>query len=112
MAWCDGSLRSDPHTSLTCADSATNDLVNTSDSDALIGRLQQPRDQLRVKSGASVMPEEVVSGSASIRDLVTKEEQEDEEHGIEEEDGRKTEPAGAEEPQRKPGDRWPRGACS
>ncbi|KAJ1151488.1 hypothetical protein NDU88_004268 [Pleurodeles waltl] len=49
----------------------------------------------------------MVSGSESIRDPVTKEEQEDEEHGIEEEDGRKTEPTGAEEPRRKPGDRWP-----
>ncbi|KAJ1090919.1 hypothetical protein NDU88_004047 [Pleurodeles waltl] len=53
------------------------------------------------------MPRRVVSGNASIRDLVTKEKQEDEEHGIEEEDGRKTEPAGAKEPRRKPGDRWP-----
>ncbi|KAJ1083298.1 hypothetical protein NDU88_003457 [Pleurodeles waltl] len=101
---CDGSLRSDPHTSLTCADSATHDLVHTLDSDALIGHLRQPRDQLRVKNGASGIPGRVVSGSESIRDPVTKEEQEDEEHGIEEEDGRKT---GAEEPRRKPGDRWP-----
>ncbi|KAJ1108734.1 hypothetical protein NDU88_006104 [Pleurodeles waltl] len=109
---CDGSLRSDPHTSLACAVSATNDLVNTTDSDALVGWLQQPRDRPRVKSGASVMPKEMVSWSARIPELVAKEEQEDEEPGIEETAGRKTEQAGAEEPRRRPEDRWPRGAYS
>ncbi|KAJ1123945.1 hypothetical protein NDU88_002412 [Pleurodeles waltl] len=65
-----------------------------------------------VKSGASVMPGEVVSWSASIPELVAKEEQEDEEPGIEETAGRKTEQAGTEEPRRRPEDRWPRGAYS
>ncbi|KAJ1203338.1 hypothetical protein NDU88_007125 [Pleurodeles waltl] len=46
-----------------------------------------------------------MSGSEGIR--VTKEEREDEEPGIEEEDGRKTELTGAEVPRRKPGDSWP-----
>ncbi|KAJ1092575.1 hypothetical protein NDU88_005685 [Pleurodeles waltl] len=102
---CDGSLRSDPHSSLTCADSATHDLVHTVDPGDLIGRLWQPRDQLRVKSGASEISRREASGSEDIR--VTKEEQEDEEPTIEEEDGRKTEPTGAGVPRRKLGDSWP-----
>ncbi|KAJ1192716.1 hypothetical protein NDU88_002022 [Pleurodeles waltl] len=71
----------------------------------LIGRLWQPRDQLRVKSGASEISRREASGSEDIR--VTKEEQEDEEPTIEEEDGRKTEPTGAGVPRRKLGDSWP-----
>ncbi|KAJ1169840.1 hypothetical protein NDU88_001728 [Pleurodeles waltl] len=101
---CDGSLHSDPHSSLTCADSAPHDLVHTVDPGDLIGRLWQPRDQLRVKSGASKRVREA-RGSGDIR--VTKEEQEDEEPTIEEEDGRKTEPKGAGVPQRRLGDSWP-----
>ncbi|KAJ1189798.1 hypothetical protein NDU88_006540 [Pleurodeles waltl] len=102
---CDGSLHSDPHSSLTCADSATHDLVHTVDPSDLIGRLWQPQEQLRVKSGASEISEREASGSEDIR--VTKEEQEDEEPTIEEEDGRKTEPTGAGVPRRKLGDSWP-----
>ncbi|KAJ1158464.1 hypothetical protein NDU88_011152 [Pleurodeles waltl] len=71
----------------------------------LIGRLWQPRDQLRVKSGASEISRREASGSEDIR--VTKEEQEDEEPTIEEEDGRKTEPTGAGVPRRRLGDSWP-----
>ncbi|KAJ1171350.1 hypothetical protein NDU88_003213 [Pleurodeles waltl] len=70
----------------------------------LIGRLWQPRDQLRVKSGASEISRREASGSEDIR--VTKEEQEDEEPTIEEEDGRKTEPTGAGVPRRRLGDSW------
>ncbi|KAJ1152723.1 hypothetical protein NDU88_005498 [Pleurodeles waltl] len=91
--------------SLTCADSATHDLVHTVDPGDLIGRLWQPWDQLRVKSGASEISRREASGSEDIR--VTKEEQEDEEPTIEEEDGRKTEPTGAGVPRRKLGDSWP-----
>ncbi|KAJ1163004.1 hypothetical protein NDU88_003467 [Pleurodeles waltl] len=110
IAHCDGSLRSDPHTSIACAVSATDDLVTTTDSDAVVGWLQQPRDRLRVKRGVSVMPREVASWSANIPELVTTEEQE--EPGIEETAGRTTEQAGAEESRRRPEDRWPRGAYS
>ncbi|KAJ1203093.1 hypothetical protein NDU88_006887 [Pleurodeles waltl] len=85
--------------------SLSRDASSITDPGALIGRLWQPRDQLRVKSGASEIPRREVSGSEGIR--VTKEEREDEEPGIEEEDGRKTESTGAEVPRRKPGDSWP-----
>ncbi|KAJ1202630.1 hypothetical protein NDU88_006427 [Pleurodeles waltl] len=71
----------------------------------LIGHLWQPRDQLRVKSGASERSQEEARGSGDIR--ATKEEQEDEETTIEEEDGRKTEPTGAGVSQRRFGDSWP-----
>ncbi|KAJ1217649.1 hypothetical protein NDU88_005242 [Pleurodeles waltl] len=71
----------------------------------LIGHLWQPRDQLRVKSGASERSKKEARGSGDIR--VTKEEQEDEETTIEEEDGRKTEPTGAGVSQRRFGDSWP-----
>ncbi|KAJ1192678.1 hypothetical protein NDU88_001984 [Pleurodeles waltl] len=84
--------------------------VKIIDSDAVVGWLQQPQDRLRVKSGVSVMPKEVASWSANIPELVTTEEQE--EPGIEETAGRTTEQAGAEEPRRRPEDRWPRGAYS
>ncbi|KAJ1139294.1 hypothetical protein NDU88_005669 [Pleurodeles waltl] len=72
----------------------------------LIGHLWQPRDQLRVKSGASERSREgEARRSGDIR--ATKEEQEDEETTIEEEDGRKTEPTGAGVSQRRFGDSWP-----
>ncbi|KAJ1184057.1 hypothetical protein NDU88_000867 [Pleurodeles waltl] len=116
---CDGSLRPDPHNSIACADSATNDLETIGDTDALVGWLQQPRELPQVKGGVSLMPErEVMSWSRNIPELVATEdrkEQEDEEPGIAETAVRTsvtTGPSGAEEPQRRTEDRWPRGAYS
>ncbi|KAJ1182031.1 hypothetical protein NDU88_007228 [Pleurodeles waltl] len=80
---------------------------------------KQPRELPRVKGGVSLMPEkEVVSWSQNIPELVATEdrkEQEDEEPGITETAVRMsvtTGPSGAEEPQRRTEDRWPRGAYS
>ncbi|KAJ1157659.1 hypothetical protein NDU88_010363 [Pleurodeles waltl] len=80
---------------------------------------EQPWELPRVKSGVSLMPErEVVSWSRNIPELVATEdrkEQEDEEPGITETAVRTsvmTGPSGAEEPQRRTEDRWPRGAYS
>ncbi|KAJ1170167.1 hypothetical protein NDU88_002048 [Pleurodeles waltl] len=116
---CDGSLRPDPHNSIACADSATNDLETNGDTYALVGWLQQPRELPRVKGGVSLMPEkEVVSWSRNIPELLAKEdrtEQEDEEPGITESVVRTsvtTGQSGAEAPQRRTEDRWPRGAYS
>ncbi|KAJ1188473.1 hypothetical protein NDU88_005234 [Pleurodeles waltl] len=115
---CDGSLRSDPHNSIACADSATNDVETNGDTDALVGWLQQPQERTRVKGGVSLMTEEVVSCSRNIPELVATEdrkEQEDEEPGITKTAVRTsvtTGQSGAEEPQRRPEDRWPRGAYS
>ncbi|KAJ1150365.1 hypothetical protein NDU88_003159 [Pleurodeles waltl] len=115
---CDGSLRPDPHNSIACADSATNDLETNGDTNALVGWLQQPRERPRVKGGVSLMPGEVVSWSRNIPELVATEdrkEQEDEEPGITETAVRTsvtTGQSGAEEPQRRTEDRWPREAYS
>ncbi|KAJ1151955.1 hypothetical protein NDU88_004734 [Pleurodeles waltl] len=99
LAWLEANL---PDLESIHRETAEQSLLDPGD---LIGRLWQPRDQLRVKSGASEISRREASGSEDIR--VTKEEQEDEEPTIEEEDGRKTEPTGAGVPRRKLGDSWP-----
>ncbi|KAJ1167370.1 hypothetical protein NDU88_007762 [Pleurodeles waltl] len=118
---CDGSLRPDPHNSIACADSATNDLETNGDSDTLVGWLPQSRERPQVKSGVSLMSGCVRSWSRNILEPVVTEErqewkeQEDEEPGNTETAGRTSVIAGqsgAEGPQRGTEDRWPRGAYS
>ncbi|KAJ1088097.1 hypothetical protein NDU88_001256 [Pleurodeles waltl] len=114
---CDGSLRSDPHNSIACAASATTDPEATGDTDALVGWWQKPRELPQVKGGVSLLPErEVVGWSRKIPELLALEDQtdrEDAEPGVTETAVRtsvKTGQSGAEKPQRRTEDRWPRGA--
>ncbi|KAJ1136212.1 hypothetical protein NDU88_002629 [Pleurodeles waltl] len=114
---CDGSLRPDPPNSIACAASATTDLEANGDTEALVGWLQQPRELLRVKGGVSLLPKrEIVSWSRKIPELLATEDQtdrEDAEPGVTETAVRTsvtTGQSGAEEPQRRTEDRWPRGA--
>ncbi|KAJ1210030.1 hypothetical protein NDU88_005398 [Pleurodeles waltl] len=118
---CDGSLRCDPHNSIACADSATNDLEMNGDSDALIGWLPQSRERPQVKSGVSLMSGGVGSWSRNILESVATEErkeskeQEDEEPGNKETAGRTgviMGQSGAEGSQRGTEDCWPQGAYS
>ncbi|KAJ1158587.1 hypothetical protein NDU88_011275 [Pleurodeles waltl] len=118
---CDGSLRSDPHNSIACADSATHDLERNGDSNALIGWLPQSRERPQVKSGVSLGSGGVGSWSRNILEPVATDErkesekQEDEEPGNTETAGRTgviTGQSGAEGSQRGTEDRWPRGAYS
>ncbi|KAJ1214888.1 hypothetical protein NDU88_002499 [Pleurodeles waltl] len=114
---CDGSLRSDPHTSHACADTATLNPEADRESDSFIGRLQPPRDLTWVKTGIPPFPEEkVVSWSRNTPELVNAEDwtdREDAERGATETAFRTsvtTVHSGAEESRGITEDRWPRGA--
>ncbi|KAJ1186795.1 hypothetical protein NDU88_003575 [Pleurodeles waltl] len=105
---CDGSLRSDPHSSIACADSTSFDLERNGDSTAVIGRLPQSRDQPQVKSGVSLVQKENRSWSRNILEPVSTEEwkesekQEDGKPGTTKTAGRTgviTGQSGAEDPQ-------------
>ncbi|KAJ1207311.1 hypothetical protein NDU88_002702 [Pleurodeles waltl] len=69
--------RPDPHNSIACADSATNDLETNGDSDALVGWLPLSREQPQVKSGDSLMSENVRSWSRNILGPVVTEERQE-----------------------------------
>ncbi|KAJ1087576.1 hypothetical protein NDU88_000743 [Pleurodeles waltl] len=114
---CDGSLRSDPHTSRACSDTATFTPEANRETDSLIGPLPPPQDLAWVKTGIPPFPgEEVGSWSRNTPELANAEdwtEREDAERGATETAFRTsvtTLDSGAEESRCTTEDHWPRGA--
>ncbi|KAJ1177223.1 hypothetical protein NDU88_002484 [Pleurodeles waltl] len=114
---CDGSLRSDPHTSQACSDTATFTPEANREPGSLIGPLPPPQDLTLVKTGIPPFPgEEVGSWSWNTPELANAADwtdREDAERGATETafwTSGTTLDSGSEESRCKTEDRWPRGA--